>query len=423
MEEHPLERTAESRRHILPSCTGLALAVVATLVPASPTWSQVRVEGAAQGKARMDWTEFEDRDGGSAAVFAATLKEDLRRSGWFVPAPRGLGEYVLQGGVTASGGRMQAECAVRRVAGGAVLLAKRYSADAQQARRFAHQVADAIVQAVWQRPGMASGRLVMVGNRSGRKELYLCDSDGEGLMQLTRDNSVSVAPKWGPGNQIVYTSFLKGYPDVFLIRVDTGDRDRISSYSGLNTGADLSPDGRDVALVLSKDGNPELYVKNLATDRLTRLTRTRDAAEASPSWSPDGRQIVYVSDASGGPGRPQMYIVDRTGGPPKRVTGYGRENVSPDWGRNGKIAYCSKRDGRYQIAVMDPETLETTLVPTSDGANYEDPSWAPNGRHIACTRTANYQAQVYLLDTLGDPAIALTAYRGGGDWHSPSWSP
>ena len=61
------------------------------------------------------------------------------------------------------------------------------------------------------------------------------------------------------------------------------------------------------------------------------------------------------------------------------------------------------------------------MISPADGADYEDPSWAPDGRHVACTRTVNHKAQVYILDTKGDEPIALTNYRG--DWYSPSWSP
>ena len=75
----------------------------------------------------------------------------------------------------------------------------------------------------------------------------------------------------------------------------SGSRNRLAGYPGLNTGADISPNGREIALILSKDGNPELYVKNLRSGQLTRLTSSPRAAEASPSWSPDGNRIVYVS--------------------------------------------------------------------------------------------------------------------------------
>jgi TolB protein len=325
---------------------------------------------------------------------------------------------ALAGSVTDSGGRLRAECSVQGAVTRRTYLSKAYTATDADARRFAHQVADAIVLAVTGNPGMASGRLAMVGTRSGKKELYLSDSDGKGLVQLTQDKTVSVAPKWGPHNQIVYTSYLKSYPDVYLINIVSGNRQRISSYSGLNTGADLSPDGREVALVLSKDGNPELYVKNLGSSKLTRLTTTRQVAEASPSWSPDGRQIVYVSDSSG---RPHVYIVSRSGGRPRRISSFGTENVAPDWGSQGRIAYCTRRDGRYQIAVFDPKSGQTEVIETGDGADYESPSWAPDGRHIACSRTQNYRSSVYILDTMGDGPIALFNHQG--DWYSPSWSP
>jgi TolB protein len=380
--------------------------------------AQVEVVKSGTGKTLMDWSEFRADGGGEAALFVTVLRDDLRRSGWFAEAAAGRGELVLQGRCAPAGGRLQAECTLTDRATGRTRLSKAFSAEAAETRRFAHQVADAIVEAITGRRGMAAARFVMVSTRSGKKELYLADADGQGVMQLTRDQSTSVAPKWGPGGQIVYTSFLNGYPDVYLVNIASGQRQRISSYAGLNTGADLSPDGREVALVLSKDGNPELYTKQLTTGRLTRLTQTRTAAEASPTWSPEGDRIAYVSDSSG---RPNLYVVSSREGRPRRLTAGGDENVAPDWGSNGRIVYCTRQGGQYRIAVLDPATGQSQVLPVADGANYEDPSWAPDGRHIACTRTANYRSQVYLLDTMGDAPIALS--NSPGDWYSPSWSP
>jgi TolB protein len=298
------------------------------------------------------------------------------------------------------------------------VLGKVYKGNSGEARTLAHQVADEIVKAITGRDGIASTRIVMVGNRSGKKELYLCDADGGRLMQLTRDGSVSVAPSWGPdGNTIYYTSYLKGFPDLYEIQLRTGDRKRICHYSGLNTGGAVSPDGKEIAVILSKDGNPELYIQHMQSGRLTRLTQTPRAVEASPCWSPDGREIVYVSDQSG---RPHLYVVSRRGGRPRRITSRGSENVAPDWGKNGLIAYSSRLGGQYIIAVLDLRTGQTKTV-SSGWGDFEDPSWAPDGRHIVCTRTQNYQSSLYILDTLGDSPIELTTYRG--DWYSPAWSP
>lgn len=397
---------------------GIPMMVVYGLLQAlAPARAQVDVRGGGKGKASMDWSGFTAGGGSAAAEFVQTLQADLARSGWFIQAGRGAGEYVLQGQCAPAGGGLQAQCILTERATNRALLRKAFSGGSSGARTFAHQVADEITKAAGHK-GMASGRFVFVGTQSGKKELYLADADGRGLRQLTQDKSTSVAPKWGPGNQVVYTSFLKGHPDVYRINLTSGQRNAISSYAGLNTGADLSPDGKDVALVLSKDGNPELYIKNLASGRLSRITKTRESAEASPSWSPDGQRIVYVSDSSG---RPNLYIVSRQGGRAKRLTAGRDENVAPEWGADGRIVYCARQAGKYRIVWMDPAKGNSETIPVPDAADYEDPSWAPDQRHIACTRTANYRSQVYLLDTMGDGPIALTDYRG--DWYSPSWAP
>ena len=99
----------------------------------------------------------------------------------------------------------------------------------------------------------------------------------------------------------------------------------------------------------------------------------------------------------------------------------GTQNVAPDWGVNGLIAYCSRQNGNYQICVIDAGGGQEKML-TSDGARYEDPSWAPDGRHIVCSRSQNYHYQVYILDTMGDPPVCLTAGKKG-DWFMPAWSP
>lgn len=392
-----------------------ALILCAGVVPAQ---EEVRVVKTRKDQKRsINWNGFQTGSSPAAQTFLKTLQNDLRNSGWFSKAHAGKGDISLTGSARLNGGQVRAECRVYDTVTQRPYVNRSFATEAGRARRLAHEVADAIVAAVTGHEGFASARFVMVGTKTGKKELYLADSDGQSLQQITRDGTVSVAPKWGAGNQIVYTSYLKRFPDVYLVNLNSSKRTLISNYAGLNTGADLSPDGSDVALILSKDGNPELYIKNLRSGRLTRLTDTPHAAEASPSWSPRGDQIVYVSDQSG---RPQLYAVSRGGGRARRLTSRGTENVSPDWGPDGLIVFCSRQGGRYQIATLDPKNLEIKMVKT-DGVDYEDPSWAPDGRHIGCTRTENYQAKVYLLDTMGDSPVALTNYSG--DWYSPSWSP
>lgn len=378
--------------------------------------AQVRVVKGAGQKASINWTGFGASKTTAGAIFLKTLQGDLVRSGWFVPVGAGA-EFTLVGQCNDGGSSLDAKCTVYDTTTQQMKLNKGYRAAADDARRLAHQVADEIVEAITGQKGMASGRLVVVGNRTGHKELYLCDYDGQNLVQLTKDGSISIGPKWGPdGNTIAYTSYLKRYPDVYTIDVSSGRRQRIASYPGLNTGGAISPDGREMALVLSKDGGTDLYLKNVKSGELVRLTSSPRAGEASPSWSPDGNQLVYVSDQSGSP---QLYIMSRSGGSPRRITSRGSENVAPDWGPGGLIAYSTRLGGSYQVCVVDPNTLDSKQITPGD-ASYEDPCWAPDGRHIASGRSVQYRSKIYLLDTLGDAPIALLDTQG--DWYSPAWS-
>lgn len=381
--------------------------------------AQVRVKKGGNEVASLDISRFVGQSGGVPATFRQTLEADLKASGWFSLVGGGHAEFTLIGEAILAGDSLEVRCEAYNVASREKLLGKTCKAPDREARQLAHQVADEIVTALTGRKGMAATRLLLIGNRTGAKEVYLCDADGRNLRQLTRDKTISMAPKWSPdGSRFVYTSFRSRFPDVYLVALNTGDRKCIANYPGLNASAAFSPDGSAVALILSKDGNPDLYIKQLAGGGLTRLTNTRRAAEASPAWSPDGSQIVFVSDRSG---TPQLYVMDRSGGEPRRLTSRGSQNVDPDWGANGYIAYCSYVGGSYQIFVMNPATMEIKQV-TREDANYEDPSWAPDGRHIACTRTANYRARIFIVDTLGGSLIPLFPESERGDWVAPNWS-
>ncbi len=349
-------------------------------------------------------------------TFLQVLEADLKRAGWFEIATGGASVEV-SGLCRGSDGRLSGQFSVVNTITGKTLLSQSLRATAAEARQLAHRTADAIVRAVKGVPGIASTQIVMVGARVGRQDLYLCDADGGRLRRATHDGAVCLSPTWGQGaSEILYTSFHNGYPDAYRIDLAGGRRTRLATYPGLNSGAVLSPDGRRIAITLSKDGNPDLYVKDLKSGVLSRITRTPYAAEASPSWSPDGKQLVFVSDRSG---RPQLYVQAVHGKTAKRLTYEGRENAAPDWASDGRIAYSSRRGGVYEICLYDPVSRRHSQL-TDGSADWEDPSWAPDSRHIVCTRTAGYRSHLSILDVLGDPPLRLTSSEG--DWYSPDWS-
>ena len=351
--------------------------------------------------------------GPNGQLFVRTLMRDLEISGWFKVVTTAGGAVTVNGAVAEAGGGIQSSCRVAWT-GKAFNWAK-VSMGQTEVRRQAHQLADEMVRLIAGEKGIAQTHIVFV-NRRGRNnaDLYMCDADGQSVMQLTHDNVAAVGPRWAPnGRDVYYTSFLKGYPALYRIVAGGTERKALASFKGLNTGAAISPDGARAALILSYQGNPELYTLELGSGQLRRLTETPHGAEASPCWSPDGRSIVYVSDVSKAP---QLYIVDVASRQSRRLTYKGAENVNPDWSAKGKIVYATKRGGGYQIAVLDPRAGENASEILAQRGECEHPSWAPDGRHVVCS----IGSALYILDTLGDPAVRLTNIAG--NWMSPDWS-
>ncbi len=388
------------------------------LAAAGARGADVEVVRAGAEKSSLDLSRMR-AEGASGALFMQTLEQNLKLSGVFEIGRRGSAAIAVEGVYRDDGG-VEVRAAVRNVVSGRIYTTRTYRAAAGEARLPARRLADDIVEAVTGAVGIASTRIALIGSLRGVKNLYLCDADGGRFVQVTRENSVALAPAWFPdGQRLLYTSFHRGYPDIYTVDLRKNRRERIASFPGLNVSGAVSPDGREIALILSKDGNPDLYVMDAGSSRTRRLTRTPHAVEASPAWSPDGRRIVFVSDRAG---RPHLYVTNaRDGSDTRRLTLHGTENVAPDWGPHGHIAYSSRRGGRYTLFTMDPDTrAERALTP--DNADFEEPSWAPNGRHIACVRRVGYRSEIFIVDTEGDPPLRLVALREG-DWYSPVWSP
>ena len=369
----------------------------------------------------LDWSQFGMPASEPGRLFHDGLRSGLDLSGLFKDGTPTENDYRMVGDTVQKAGQVEATVRVFATHLREEVFAKRYQVQPRDARRLGAKVADEIVEALTGVPGIAGGQLVVRGDRSGHKELYLVRLDGSAPVQYTKDNSVAAEPKWGPqGRFVTYTSYHKRFPDAYRIDLQTGARVRISGESGLNAGAVLSPDGREVALILSMSGKPELYIKRMnasgAVGEPRRVTNTRPAAKSSPTWSPDGEQLAFVSDHEGSP---QIYIVNRNGSG-LRLVGEGRESVEPCWGRNNIIAYSQRTGNHYQLAIYDPQSNRHRVI-ALDGADWKEPSWAPNGRHLACTRTERYQSAVYVVDTVLRRKVRVAA--GAGDWEAPSWSP
>ena len=110
----------------------------------------------------------------------------------------------------------------------------------------------------------------------------------------------------------------------------------MTSFPGINGSPKFSPDGKKLALVLSKDGNPELYIMNIASRQLRRVTKNR-AIDTEPSWTPDSQSLIFSSERGG---KPQIYRVNLASGKVRRLTFEGEMNLGR-WFHN-RFIRCHK---------------------------------------------------------------------------------
>ena len=345
---------------------------------------------------------------GGDPAFAASLMKNLDLSGAF--------KLVKDGAVKvtgAAGSRIVAE------GRGKVLSLPSSAADSKAARMEARRLADKMVETFAKAKGFACDRIAFV-QKKGKDVSELCTSypDGYDIVQLTSAGGSVVGPRWSGRDSVFYTGIRNAGPQVFEYDAAAKRETKKWGFKGLSTGATKSPDGRHVAIILSMHGNPELYVIDTAAGTWTRLTTTPYASEGQPCWSPDGRSIVYVSDESR---RPHLYVMDVATKKKTLITKSGSQNVDPDWGPDGRIAYITRRGGLGQVAVLDPKSGDKTAQLVGTPGSWEHPSWARDGRHVvACDGAALYVVDTTPKERGGDDPKPL--FRNPGVWITPSWS-
>ena len=294
---------------------------------------------------------------------------------------------------------------------------KLYRGDRNLLRKMVHRISDEIILKFTGKKGVCQTKIAFVSDISGYKEIYIVDFDGYNLQRLTWDRSITLTPSWSPkGKEIVYTTYKKGNPDLYLLNIEKGISRQFSIFPGLNVTASWSPKGDCLALTLSKDGNVEIYIINKKgnSQRLTHHHR----ADSSPSWSPNGKEIVFTSDRSGSP---QLYIMNRKGKKLRRLTYKGSYNDSAEWSPRGNtIAFTSWQEGSFDICLTDGEGENFKRLTINPG-NEENPSWSPDERYIAFSSQKGEKSNIYIINSDGWNERQLTFC--GGNNYSPSWSP
>ena len=349
------------------------------------------------------------------------LRDDLVRNRIFLGAWSAIGaEMLVRVDCAMISSEVRLTCTIYDLKTKRQIYRKKITGKASGKRYIAHTLSNSIIKELTGEKGIATTRIAFSADRGTRgKEIYLIDYDGANLRRITQDKVVSIAPDFDPkGNKLYYTSYLKGYPKIVSINLKSGARNVVSSYTGLNAFADISPNGKEMLLSLSKDGAVEIYLTALNAGDPKRLTRSSGGVASSPCWSPDGRQIAYVSNARG---TAQVYTMNRNSGNKKRLSKGYSYATSVDWSPKGNLIAFSAKSGRYrQIFVLDLKNKNIQQI-TDARANHENPSFAPDGIHLVYCAEKKYESDLYLIDIRDPKPVRITTLAGSEKY--PSWSP
>ncbi len=328
-------------------------------------------------------------------------------------------DFVVLGNYSLSANGVRMEIRLLDVAGGDMLMGKRYNGTRNHEQRMLYKFADAVIEAMTGQNGIASSQIAFVSDQNGFKEIYLTDILGKQIRQITRHKNLVVSPRFLPGgNFLTYTSYHSGNQNLYITDLRQNKTTRaLSRRKGMNLAPAWSPNGNKMILTLSKDGNPDLFMCDRKGKIIKQLTN-RSGINVSPTWSPDGKSIAFVSDRSG---TPQIYIMNLKSGKVQRITFQGRENAEPNWSPKGDlIAYSSLINGSYQIFTTQPKASRSPRQVTSGSGHHESPSWSPDGKQILFSYRDGKSQKIYSILKNGSNMRKLFNSRGNQTY--PRWT-
>jgi TolB protein len=321
-----------------------------------------------------------------------------------------------------SDGRFRAEFRLWDVLGGQQLAGRQYVTTAENWRRLAHIISDAVYERITGEKGYFDSRIVFV-DETGPKErrvkrLAMMDQDGANVKYLTRGDELVLTPRFSPTSpEITYMAYGQGDPRIYLLNIVSGEREIVGNFPGMSFSPRFSPTGRGIVMSLQEGSNANIFVMDLASKATTRLTNT-EAIDTAPCYSPDGTQICFESDRGG---QPQIYVMPAAGGPAQRISFGDGTYSTPVWSPRGDyIAFTKQTGGKFAIGVMKPDgSGERTLT---QGFHNEGPTFSPNGRVIMffSDQMGGPGPSLFTIDISGRNQLRVPTPSFASD---PAWSP
>lgn len=212
----------------------------------------------------------------------------------------------------------------------------------------------------WDMPTSArNGKLVWVTDQSGSLDIMLSDEDGSEMKWLVLSEGYDGDAKLdGTATWVAFTSTRNGNYDIYKVTLDGGNLTQLTDDEFVNIMGSWSPNG-EIAFTSNRNGNWDIFVMESDGSNVRELVAT-EADEGSPSFSPDGSEVVFVSDADGSF---DLYTADANGSNVRQLTSAPEDESFPSWSPDGRrIAYTLKKEFSRKLCVIDVESGSVGVV-------------------------------------------------------------
>lgn len=266
------------------------------------------------------------------------------------------------------------------------------------------------------------GKIVFQSDRDGDWEIFVMNSDGSHLTQLTDNAAYDGYPVWSPnGKEIAFESDRDGNSEIYIMHADGSNQRRVTNHPANEASPAWSPDGTRLAFDSDRASVREIYLIDADGSQEEQWTKTA-GKNALPAWSPDGKRLAYTGNRYLGW---NVYAMTLDKEDDRRLTD-GHGACRPDWSPDGReIAYVShKSDKKGDIWVMNPDGSEPRqLTFDSEHADYY-PAWSPDGQYIAYAKNEIREKQdnweLYVIGRDGSLPVKLTNHPANDTF--PDWA-